>query len=316
MSRVPSLPPGLLPEGLRDRLPGEARAQAQTVRALLDSLAAQGYDHVSPPLVEYEEGLVTRLKSSRTELARFVDPLSLRTLAIRPDITPQIARIAASQLKDAARPLRLCYAGPVVKLSATQLAPDRESMQVGAELIGSDSVDAACEIVGLAVRALTAAGIADVTVDLTMPDLVTALAGRVLSGAQIARLDALLDMKDAGGLSEAGFADWLPLIAATGPVAPALATLRAFDHAGLIASRIAGIETIAAALAETKVRVTLDPTERHGFEYQSWFGFSLFVGGAAQTIGRGGSYSIAHGDHDEAATGFSIYPDGLAAKAG
>ena len=304
---------GLLPQGLRDRLPGEAAAQARTVRALLDSIEARGYDRVSPPLAEYEDGLAARLKSSRTELARFVDPLSQRTLAIRPDITPQIARIVSTQLKDVPRPLRLAYAGPVLKLGATQLNPQRESMQVGAELIGDDSVAAACEITGIAVSALKAAGVEGITVDLTMPDLVQTLAGRVLSSGEIAQLDGLLDMKDAGGLVEAGFADWLPLIAATGPVAPALDALRTFDHAGLMASRIAGIEAIAASINNMGVRVTLDPTERHGFEYHSWFGFLLFLSGGANAVGRGGCYSIAHGDgHDEPATGFSVYPDGFA----
>ena len=301
---------GLLPQGLRDRLPGEAATQARTVRALLDSIEGRGYDRVSPPLAEYEDGLAARLKSSRTELARFVDPMSQRTLAIRPDITPQIARIVSTQLADVPRPLRLAYAGPVLKLGATQLNPQREAMQVGAELIGGDSVAAACEITGIAVAALKAAGIEGITVDLTMPDLVQTLAGLVLSPGKIAQLDALLDMKDAGGLVEAGFADWLPLIAATGPVASALTALRRFDHAGLMTSRIAGVEAIAASIANAGVRVTLDPTERHGFEYQSWFGFSLFVASSANVVGRGGCYAITHGDgREEPATGFSVYPD-------
>jgi ATP phosphoribosyltransferase regulatory subunit len=303
-----TLTPGLLPEGLRDRLPGQAAAQAKAVRALLDSIGARGFERIAPPLVEYEDSLAPRLKSSRTDMARFVDPASQRTLAIRPDITPQVARIASTQLADAPRPLRLAYAGPVFKLGGTQLNPQRETMQVGAELIGSDSVDAACEMVGLAVDAMKAAGVADLTVDLTMPDLVTILAGQVRSPGEIATLDALLDMKDAGGLVSAGFADWLPLIAATGAVEPALAALRQFDHAGLMTSRIEGIAAIAHSL--TGVRVTLDPTERHGFEYQSWFGFSLFVAGISGAIGRGGSYTIGHPDgHDEPATGFSVYPD-------
>ncbi len=307
-----SLPPGLLPEGLRDRLPGEAAAQARTVRALLNSVEARGYDRVSPPLVEYEESLAARLKSSRTDLARFVDPLSQRTLAIRPDITPQIARIVSTQLANVPRPLRLAYAGPVLKLGATQLNPQRETMQVGAELIGSDSVESACEIVGIAVAALAAAGITGLTVDLTLPDLVQTIAGLVLTPAQITELDLLLDMKDAGRLTGAGYAHWLPLIAATGPVAPALAALRKFDHAGLMTSRIDGIEAIAKSLSG--VRVTLDPTERHGFEYQSWFGFSLFVAGASGVVGRGGSYAIIHPDgHEEPATGFSVFPDALSA---
>jgi len=303
---------GLLPQGLRDRLPGEAAAQARVVRALLDTIEARGYDRVSPPLAEYEDGLLARLKSSPTELARFVDPLSQRTLAIRPDITPQIARIVATQLAGVPRPLRLVYAGPVLTLGSTQIDPQREAMQVGAELIGDDSVAAACEVTRIAVAALAAAGITGITVDLTMPDLVQTVAGLVLPPDRIARLDALLDMKDAGGLAEAGFADWLPLIAATGPVAPALAALRAFDHAGLMTSRIAGIEAIAAAIADTGARVTLDPTERHGFEYHSWFGFSLFLPGGTDAVGRGGCYVIERdGQPYEPATGFSVYSDGL-----
>ena len=303
---------GLLPQGLRDRLPGEAAAQARVVAALLGSIEARGYDRVAPPLAEFEDGLAARLKSSRTDLARFVDPLSQRTLAIRPDMTPQIARIVSTQLAAVPRPLRLSYAGSVLKLGTTQLNPQRESVQVGAELIGDDSVAAACEIAGIAVSALKAAGVEGITVDLTMPDLVQTLAGLVLTPEQIAQLDRLLDMKDAGGLADAGFADWLPLIAATGTVAPALDALRAFDHAGLMTSRITGIEAIAASLMDTGVRVTIDPTERHGFEYQSWFGFSLFLSGGANTVGRGGSYTIRHSDgHDEPATGFSVYPDGF-----
>ena len=307
-----SFPPGLLPEGLRDRLPGEAAAAARTTRAILDTIEARGFDRISPPLVEYEDTLAVRLKSSRTDLARFVDPLSQRTLAIRPDITPQIARIVSTQLSGVARPLRLAYAGPVLKLSASKLNPQREMMQVGAELIGSDSAKAACEIVGIAVDALEAAGVTGLTVDLTLPDLVQTVAGLILKPERIAELDALLDMKDAGGLATAGFSDWLPLIAATGPVGPALAVLRRFDHAGLMTSRIDGVEAVAASLTNKNVRVTLDPTERHGFEYQSWFGFSLFVTGLPNAIGRGGSYLIAHADgHEEPATGFSVYPDTL-----
>lgn len=305
-----TLPPGLLPEGLRDRLPGEAAAQAVRVRAMLDTVAAHGYERVAPPLVEYEESLAARLKSSRTDLARFVDPLSQRTLAVRSDITPQVARIVSTVLAEAPRPLRLAYAGTVLKLGASQLNPQRETMQVGAELIGSDDVDAACEITGIAVDALAAADVKGVTVDLTMPDLVQTLAGQILPNDRREQLELLLDMKDAGGLCSTGFADWLPLIAATGRVEPALKALREFDYAGLMTSRINGIGAIAAMLSDRGIRVTIDPTERHGFEYQSWFGFSLFVPGASGAVGRGGSYTITHPDgRDEPATGFSVYPD-------
>jgi ATP phosphoribosyltransferase regulatory subunit len=123
----------------------------------------------------------------------------------------------------------------------------------------------------------------------------------------------LLDAKDAGGLAASGAAAYLPLIEAAGPFAEAIARLRAFDRDGALASRIAALETIAARL-EGIATVTLDPTERHGFEYQSWLGFSLFADGLTGEIGRGGSYTILHEDgREEPAVGFSIYPDPLLA---
>jgi ATP phosphoribosyltransferase regulatory subunit len=307
-----TIPHGLLPEGLRDRLPPEAAAQMRIVRALLDTIATHGYDLVSPPLVEFEEGLAGRLMEGRAkDMLRFVDPVSQRTLALRPDITIQVGRIASTRLASAPRPLRLAYGGPVLKLRASQLAPAREIMQVGAELIGRDSVAAACEIVRVAVEALRATGVESATVDLTLPDLVETLASRILPAEDIAKLKMLLDMKDAGALIAAGFADWLPLMATTGPVTESLAKLRAFDHAGLLSSRIDGITAVAEAIGDA-ARVTIDPTERHGFEYQSWFGFSLFAENISSEIGRGGSYVIVSPDGtEEPATGFSLYPDAL-----
>ena len=307
-----SLPPGLLPpEGLRDRLPPEAETAAGLARALADHFASYGYERIQPPLIEYEETLGARLgPAARRELIRFTDPASQATLALRSDITGQAGRIAATRMAHSARPLRLSYAGPVLRVSGDKVRAEREALQVGAELIGSDTVAAARELLTLAVEALAAVGVTGVAIDLTLPDLIETLAGRVMAPARIAELKALLDMKDAGGMVAAGFADWLPLIAATGPVGAALDQLRTFDHAGLLASRIDGVAAIAAAIGDS-ARVTLDPTERHGFEYQTWIGFSIFGDGIAGEAGRGGAYVVAHEGSSEPAVGFSLYVDGL-----
>lgn len=300
----------LLPEGLRDRLPPHAEATANLVATLLGTIAGHGYDRVQPPLVEFEESLTGRVgATTRRELLRFVDPVTQRTLALRSDITGQVGRIAATRLSHVPRPLRLSYAGPVLRVKGDQLTPERERLQLGAELIGNDSVAAATEILGLAVAALTATGLKGISIDLTLPDIVETLASEVLPAARIDRLKALLDMKDAGAMMAEGFADWLPLTAATGPLAAALPALRAFDHAGLLASRLDGIAAIAQALGD--VRLTLDPTERHGFAYQSWIGFSIFAAGIRGEVGRGGSYRVHHETGGEAAVGFSLYVDGL-----
>jgi len=254
------------------------------------------------------------LKSSRAQdLFRMVDPVSQRMLALRPDITAQIGRIAATRMGHEPRPLRLAYGGAVIKLRATQLRPERELLQAGAELVGSDSVVAVIEVLRVAIDALKAAGVRDISFDLTLPDLVDTLAkgAMPIDPARIGEVRALLDAKDAGGLAAAGAEAYLPLLSAAGPIGRALPKLRALDRTQALDSRLAAIEQIAAAIGDD-VALTLDPTERHGFEYQSWIGFSLFGGGLTGEIGRGGSYTILHPDgREEAAVGVSLYIDPL-----
>ncbi|USI74007.1 ATP phosphoribosyltransferase regulatory subunit [Sphingomonas morindae] len=308
--------PALLPEGLRDRLPPEAEALGRVRGAVLWAAEMNGYARVEPPLAEFETTIARGLKSSRpTDLLRMMDPISQRTLALRPDITAQVGRIAATRLAHAPRPLRLCYAGQVLKVRGTQLRPEREMCQAGCELVGSDSVAAAIEAIRVALDALTLAGAGGFTVDITLPDLVPTLAAGPLP-LPAERLDAViaeLDGKDAGALAALGAEAYLPLIEAAGPVDAALARLAGLDRGAVLASRLAGVRAIVAAIGD-RARITLDPTERHGFEYQSWIGFSLFVEGARGEIGRGGSYTILHPDgHEEPATGFSLYLDPLVA---
>ena len=288
----------LLPTGFRDRLPPEADASARLVRSVLDTVASYGYERVQTPLAEYEASLTAALGTSSRDLLRFVDPVSGETMAIRSDITGQIGRIARGRMGHHPRPLRLSYGGPVVTLRATQLRPERELMQVGAELIGLDSVAAVAEVVTVAIESLKNAGARDLTLDLTMPDLIDTL----LPGADTADLKARLDAKDAAAVSEA----FRPLIAAAGPSAEASARLRTFDEKGVLTARLDALDALVAILPGD-VRVTLDPTERHGFEYQSWFGFSLFSAQCSGEIARGGSYRLG----EEPAIGFSAYIDPL-----
>jgi ATP phosphoribosyltransferase regulatory subunit len=130
-----------------------------------------------------------------------------------------------------------------------------------------------------------------------------------------------LDAKDAGALVAAGGADYLPLIHATGEFEASLARLEGLGLGAVLDGRIAALREVAArvtSIGSGGVRLTLDPTERHGFEYQSWFGFQIFADGVRGAVARGGSYAIlgaagSHADFEsgEAATGFSLYPDPL-----
>ena len=301
----------LLPEGLADALPKKAAAITRAMRAVLDAMDAHGYDRVRPPLVEFEQSLAQRMDGVTTRrMVRFTDPVSLRTLALRGDMTPQVGRIAATALADAPRPLRLCYAGEVATIRADQLDPARQRLQMGAELIGRDSVAAAREAVELAVEVATAAGATGLSVDFTLPDLVDTLAQDALplSAQAVEAVRRELDMKDAGGLVEAGGDAYLPLLYAAGPLEEALERLGALEVGKALDSRIAALREIAESV-EGRARITLDPTERHGFEYQSWLGFTLYAEGARHALGRGGTYMI-HGS-EEPAVGFSLYVEPL-----
>ncbi len=303
----------LLPEGFRDRLPPFALAASQVTRTLLDTLASHGYERVDPPLAEFEDSLRAQMNGADSRnLLRFVDPISQHSMAIRPDMTMQIGRIAMTSMARHPRPLRLSYAGPVLRLRSTQLRPERGRQQIGAELIGSDSVAAVSEIVSVAVEALRSAGLTDITVDFTLPDLIACLSNGPLPLPESVHEDVVreLDMKDAGGLVALGAEAYLPLIEATGPFDSAMERLRTFDQTGILQSRLDGMAHVAASI-DDQVQITLDPTERHGFEYQSWIGFTFYARGFAHALGRGGSYQICGDGETEAAVGFSFYPDPL-----
>lgn len=305
----------LLPEGLEDRLPQAAAVASRVTRAAVDVMESHGYDRVQPPSIEFETSLASRMEGVRPRrMFRFVDPASLRTLALRSDITPQVGRIAATSLAGAARPLRLCYAGQVLTITGDGLDPTRERLQLGAELIGADNVVAAGEIVSLAIEAVAAAGATGISVDFTLPDLVDTLAAKAfpLAPEQVEAVRRELDSKDAGALKDAGGAAYLPLLYAAGPFAEAVEKLNAIDAGGALRSRIQGLREIAARVGNA-ARITLDPTERHGFEYQSWFGFTIYADGVRGLLGRGGTYTIlaSDGRAEEPATGFSLYPDPL-----
>ena len=305
----------LLPEGFHDDLPPYADACSAMEIRMLEAAGRHGYERAEPPMVEFAEQLDTRLKTGALEHAvRFVDPVSQRTLAFRPDITAQIARIAASRMGHHPRPVRLSYAGPVFKLRASELSPDRQFRQMGCELVGLDSVAAVREVVTVAVDALEAAGVEDISIDFTLPNIIEVLTAESSDiSSRDDELKGLLDAKDAGSIAALA-PEFLPLVEAAGPIERAIERLRRYDSKALLSSRLDGLEKIAKCL-NGRVAMTLDPTERHGFEFQSWLGFSFFSAGAVREIGRGGTYNLSCEDGaEEAATGFSLFADTFAVR--
>jgi ATP phosphoribosyltransferase regulatory subunit len=311
----------LLPAGLRDILPPEAAFEAGIRETLAASFAGHGYERVKPPLVEFEDGLMSGAGAAVSkDTFRLMDPVSQRMMGVRADMTTQVARIALTRLADSPRPLRLGYTGEVLRVRGNQLRPEREFAQVGAELIGAESAMADIEIIALAVESLRAIGVPGLSVDLTVPPLVPALFDEAAALSQDARaaLREALDRKDSAAvreLSGAAAETLLLLMEATGPADEALAQLaklRLPEGAGRERARLqAVVEGLHRRIPD--LDITVDPVEIRGLEYHTGVAFTFFARGERSEIGAGGRYVAtlngAGNDNGEPATGFTLYVD-------
>ncbi|MCL2428217.1 MAG: ATP phosphoribosyltransferase regulatory subunit [Alphaproteobacteria bacterium] len=307
--------PALLPAGLRDLLPPDAETEASAVESLMEVFAAHGYERVKPPLLEFEDSLLAGSGAAVAEQTfRLMDPDSQRMMGLRADTTPQVARIAATRLAGAPRPLRLSYAGQCLRVRGTQLDPDRQVAQAGIELIGADAPAADAEIVLVGAEALASAGLERLSFDLTIPTLAPALFDHAgIDGRQRVNLARGLDRKDVAAVNRNGgpLADTLTnLLRAAGPADRALAGLDAAvlpEQARALASRVA--ETVAAIRARAPaLRLTIDPVEFRGFQYHTGVCVTVYAPGRREELGRGGRYICGEA---EPATGLTLFPDAI-----
>ncbi|MGC2854436.1 ATP phosphoribosyltransferase regulatory subunit [Novispirillum sp. DQ9] len=306
----------LLPTGLRDVLPPDATREAHAVDRLMSAFACHGYERVKPPLIEFEESLLDGPgAATATDTFRVMDPVSQRMMGLRADMTMQVARIATSRLSHAPRPLRLAYAGQVLRVKGDQIRPERQFTQVGVELIGSDAPAADAEVIILVASALDGLGVEGVSVDLGLPSLVPTLCDDLdLSQDTRARLRAMLDQKDVTavrGLGAEAAALFGELIGCVGPADEALARLRALDLPRAAAGRRDRLEQVVRLVqaGAPGIGLTVDPVENRGFEYHTGVSFSLFAARARGELGRGGRYRA--GVAREKATGASLFIDAV-----
>lgn len=312
----------LLPAGLADLLPPEAEQEASLAEALVESFALHGYERVTPPLIEFEEGLLAGSGAAVAEQTfRLMDPVSQRMMGVRADMTPQVARIAATRMGAVGRPLRLCYAGQVLRVRGTELAPARQVRQAGIELIGGAAPEADAEVALVAVEAVTRLGIGGISLDVGLPRMAHALMEAAgIAGAEAQRLSRALDRKDAAAVAaqvegRGEVAALLPrLLGAAGPAAEAV---RLLEEAPLppAARAIAenALRVVAAIRARAPgLRMTVDPVEFRGFQYHVGVAFTLFGPGMTGELARGGRYLAARGEGcDEPATGMTLYADAV-----
>ncbi len=290
----------LLPEHIADVLPAEARRIEELRRQWLDRARGYGFELVMPPMLEYLDSLLSGTgRELDLKTFKLVDQLSGRTLGLRADTTPQVARIDA-HLLNRQGVTRLCYCGPALHTRPAGLNTTRELLQFGAEIFGHAGLEADLEVQELALDGLAAIGAADLTIDLGDARLVrSVLAGVPMDPAALTELVAALTAKDGSAVqalsrrcpaeTRDGLAVLLDLYGGDEVLQQARQRLPARPP---IAAALDDLAWLAGHLRQSnpEVRIGFDLSDMSGYAYYSGVRFAVYGAGSTNALVRGGRY--------------------------
>jgi ATP phosphoribosyltransferase regulatory subunit len=290
----------LLPEHIADVLPSQARRIEELRRELLDMARGYGCELVMPPLLEHLDSLLSGTGHALDlQTFKLVDQLSGRSLGLRADTTPQVARIDA-HLLNRAGVTRLCYCGPVLHTRPAGLNASREPLQFGIEIYGHAGLEADLEVQELALDAVQRAGLLHTTLDLGDARLVRGVLGDLhLDAAAMTDLVAALATKDGVALSalsqalptavRQGLQSLLSLYGGIEVLALARQQLPAHP---LITAALDDLQWLATHLQQThpEIRLGFDLADLTGYAYYSGVRFALYAEGSSDAVLRGGRY--------------------------
>jgi ATP phosphoribosyltransferase regulatory subunit len=304
----------VLPDHIADVLPSEARHIEELRRGLLDTARCYGYELVMPPLMEHLESLLTGTgEALDLQTFKLVDQLSGRSMGLRADTTPQVARIDA-HLLNRKGVTRLCYCGPVLHTRPDRPHATREPLQFGAEIYGHAGLEADLEALELARDCLRTANVADTSIDLADVRIVrNLLAGVSLSALDLRRIHAALAAKDGAELatltrlfpaeSREGLLSLLQLYGDQRVLNEAEKALQRFPG---IAEVLSNLKWLASRLEGATV--TFDLADLRGYAYYSGARFAIYSPGGSDALVRGGRYDEVGAvfGRNRPAAGFSL----------
>jgi ATP phosphoribosyltransferase regulatory subunit len=318
------MPRWLLPEGISDVLPTEARRIEDLRRRLLDLFRVYGYELVSPPLIEYLDALLVGSgKDLAKQMFQTVDQLSGRTLAVRADMTPQVARIDAHRL-NRKQVVRLCYTGSVLHSRQESLSGSREPLQAGCEIFGHRGLEADLEVMELMVQAIMLAGSHCLQLDLCPAGIVKTICeikgldpqiqdfvhDLVLSKnlPQLRSQLGDIDQKLAENLCEISM---LYGELSVGDDALLRRAAELLPEHPLVHEVLDGLRSIAGAQCwrdYPQLSLSVDFGDMRGWQYHTGISFSAYIDQHPVAVARGGRYDNvgASFGRSRAATGFSL----------
>jgi len=292
----------LLPEGISEVLPPQAWMLERLRRNLLDLYRSWGYQLVFPPFIEYLDSLMTGAGSDLDlQTFKVTDQITGRTLGIRADITPQVARIDAHQLRRD-QPTRLSYLGTVLTSTGSGLAGSRSPLQIGAELYGYAGIEADLEVICLMLESLHLAGMDDLFLDLGHVGIFRGLARQagLDQGQELALFDALQrkavpeiqSLVSGFGISiaEGEMLTALAWLSGDGAITQAQQALAAAGQE--VQRELEQLSRLADLLAarHPELPVHFDLAELRGYHYHTGMVFAAYLPGRGQEVARGGRY--------------------------
>ncbi|MFT5702688.1 MAG: ATP phosphoribosyltransferase regulatory subunit [Rickettsiales bacterium] len=304
----------LLPIGFYDLLGDEARINQQTIDSLLASFYEAEYQLIKTPLAEFEESLENH--QTRKESFKMADNLSGKTLVMRSDITPQIARLIATKLENAETPIKLCYVGDVLKTKTDNLYADRQLTQVGIELVGKNanlnSCTANSQIIELTLLALKKIGLSGLLINFCCPRFLDIVLGD-LEIENIAKLRTAIINKNISEIKKLGekYSDDLIYLALEN---------KDFSQISKIVAKLGSSQETLEQLEKWQ-KTIIDTQKNHPeidfsvdifgddeFYYHEKIGFTIFADNFSYPIARGGRYLI---NQKIPAVGSTIYINNL-----
>jgi len=293
----------LLPEGIEEILPAEAKPLERLRRDILDLFERWGYDLVIPPFVEFMESLLTGAGHDLDiQTFKIIDQISGRLMGVRADITPQVARIDARN-SCGGTPARFCYSGTVLHTQSDHLHGSRSPWQIGAELYGSAGCTADIEIIRMALEMFAVAGIPEVYLDLGHVGIYRSLAKQAgLHEAQEAALFGILQRKATPELRQFVVEQRIEpevaamLIALTelnGGPETMIQARKVFTAAdACVRQALDDLEATAECVRQAypHTPIHFDLAELRGYHYQTGVVFAVFVSGYGREVARGGRY--------------------------
>ncbi len=309
-----------LPDQIADVLPSEARHIEELRRLFLDTARSYGYELVMPPLLEHLESLLTGTgEALDLQTFKLVDQLSGRTLGLRADTTPQVARIDA-HLLNRNGVARLCYCGPVLHTRADRPLATREPLQFGAEIYGHAGLEGDLEAQLLAIEGLRTAGVGGLSVDMADVRIVSSLlAGATVPAKTRALIHAALASKDAselesllaslnGGISTSARDSLLMLLQLYGDKKVLVEAEKALQSLPGVREALQNLKWLATHVQREcgDVKVSFDLADLHGYAYYSGIRFAIYGQGAE--LARGGRYDEVGAvfGRNRPAVGFSL----------